>query len=180
VKRWHLPPDFWTTIEKGSNHYKDLPNKRNSNSTNTESQKPFSITFTRSRNLLQQAFRKQSHRGWDKFLKSQISRDWLTYVRYKEEHSNIHSNIKDWSEKFIGGLWGYLKRMWHLWNDVYHQDNQGNITRYKLEALYRDTENIWARHTELLPKLHLLRSSTLTGDKKSLTSDTKSKNGGER
>jgi enoyl reductase-like protein len=41
-----------------------------------------------------------------------------------------------------------------FWKDIYHQDNEGAIAQYKLEALKRDTEKIWAHHSELLPKLH--------------------------
>jgi hypothetical protein len=86
-------------------------------------------------------------------MKGRISRDWSTYVRYSEEHSNGHGKSKDWSVKFIRGLWDHLKRICKFRNDTYHQDNQGNIARYKLEALDRDMEQIWAQHTELLPKL---------------------------
>jgi hypothetical protein len=46
-----------------------------------------------------------------------------------------------------------LKRLWKFRNDIYHQDNEGKIARYKLEALERDMEKVWARHIELLPKL---------------------------
>jgi hypothetical protein len=31
MERWHLPPDFWTTIEKGINHYTEQPHKRTVN-----------------------------------------------------------------------------------------------------------------------------------------------------
>jgi enoyl reductase-like protein len=55
--------------------------------------------------------------------------------------------------KFIGGLWEHLKRLWQSRNDIYHQDNEGTITRYKLKELEREMEKLWARHTELLPKL---------------------------
>jgi hypothetical protein len=69
MERWHLPPDFWTTIEKGINYYKEHPYKRTVNSKDNEPQKPFLVTFTTSRNLLQQAFMTQSHIGWENFLK---------------------------------------------------------------------------------------------------------------
>jgi hypothetical protein len=108
MERWHLLPDFWTTIEKGINHYKEHPNKLTANSITTEPRSPFGITFTTPRNLLQQAFHTQSHIGWDNFLKGKISRDWVTYVRYNKEHSNGHGKSKDWSAKFIGGLWDHL------------------------------------------------------------------------
>jgi hypothetical protein len=43
--------------------------------------------------------------------------------------------------------------LWKFRNDIYHQDNEGTIARYKLEALKRDMDKLWARHIELLPKL---------------------------
>jgi hypothetical protein len=93
---WHLPPDFWTTIENGINHYKEHPHKCTAISTDNKSQKPFGVAFTTSRNLLQQAFRTKSQICWDNFLKGRISRYWLTYVHYNEAHSNGHGRSKDW------------------------------------------------------------------------------------
>jgi hypothetical protein len=72
------PPDFWTTIEKGIHHYTEHPHKRTMHSKDNEPQKLFGVTFNTPSNLLQQAFRTQSHIGWDNFLKGRISRDWLT------------------------------------------------------------------------------------------------------
>jgi hypothetical protein len=74
-------------------------------------QKPFGVTFNTPRNLLQQAFRTQARIGWDNFLKGRIIRDWITYVRHNEAHSNGHGKSKDWSAKFIEGLWEHLKRL---------------------------------------------------------------------
>jgi hypothetical protein len=148
-----LPQDFWTAIEKGVNHYTERPHKRTTQSKENEPQKQFVVTFNTPRNLLQQAFRTQSHIGWDNFLKGRISRDWLTYVRHNEENSNGHGKSQDWYAKFIGGLWEHSKRLWQFRNDIYHEDNEGTIARYKLEALERDMEKLWARHIELLPKL---------------------------
>jgi hypothetical protein len=137
MERWYLPHDFWTTIDKGINHYTEQPHKRSENSKDNEPQTPFGVTFNTPMNLLQQAFGTQSHIGWDNFLKFRISRDWLTYVHHNEAHSNGHGKSKDWSAKCIGGLWGHLKRLWQFWNDIYHQDNEGTIARYKLKALER-------------------------------------------
>jgi hypothetical protein len=153
MDRWHLPQDFWTTIEKGVNHYTERPHKRTTQSKENEPQKPFGVTFNTPRNLLKQAFRTQSHIGWENFLKGRISRDWITYVRHNKENSNGHGKSQDWSAKYIGGLWEHLKRLWQFRNDIYHQDNEGTIARYKLEALERDMEKVWARYIELLPKL---------------------------
>jgi hypothetical protein len=43
--------------------------------------------------------------------------------------------------------------MWQFRNDIYHQDNERTIARYKLEALERDMEKFWAQHIELISKL---------------------------
>jgi hypothetical protein len=153
MERWHLPPYFWTTIEKGINHYTEQPHKRTVNSKDNEPQKPFGVTFNTPRNLLQQAFRTQSHIGWDNFRKGRIRRDWLTYVRQNEAHSNGHGKSKNWSAKNIGRLWEHLKHLWQFRNDIYHQDNEGTIARYKLEALESEMEKLWTRYIELLPQL---------------------------
>jgi hypothetical protein len=109
MERWHLTPDFWTTREKGINHYTEQPHKRTIHSKDNGPQKPFGFTFNTPMNLLQQAFRTQSHIGWENFLKCHISRDWLTYVRHNEAHSNGHDKSKGWPAKFIGGVWENFK-----------------------------------------------------------------------
>jgi hypothetical protein len=63
-----LPPDFWMTIEKGINHYTEHSHKLTVNLKDNKPQKLFRVTFTTSRNLMQQAFRTQLHLGWDNFL----------------------------------------------------------------------------------------------------------------
>jgi hypothetical protein len=133
--RWHLPQDFWTTTETGVNRKTERPHKRTIQSKENEPQKPLGDKFNTPRNLLHQEFSTHSYIGWENFLKGRISRDWLTYVRHNEEHSNGHGKSKDWPTKFIGGLWEHLKRLWQLRKDIYHQDDEGTIARYKLEAL---------------------------------------------
>jgi hypothetical protein len=95
MEGWRLTPDFWMTIEKGNNYYIEHPHKFTVNSKDNEPQKPFRVTFITSRNLMQQAFRTKSHIGWTNFLKGRLSRDWLTYIRYNEAHSNGHGKSKD-------------------------------------------------------------------------------------
>jgi hypothetical protein len=75
IERWHLRQDFSTMIEKGVNHYTERPRKERIQSKENEPQKPFGFTFNTTRNLLQKAFRTQSHIGWDNFIKGRISRD---------------------------------------------------------------------------------------------------------
>jgi hypothetical protein len=47
-----------------------------------------------------------------------------------------------------------LKLLWQSRNDIYYQDSEETIARYKHEELERDMERLCARHTELLPKIH--------------------------
>jgi hypothetical protein len=121
IDRCHLPQNVLTTIEKGVNDYTEQPHNITTQSKENEPQNPFRVTCNTPRNLLQKAFRTQSHIGWDNFLKGQISRDWLTYVQHNEENSNGHGKIQDWSAKFIAGLWEHLKRLWKFRNDIDHQ-----------------------------------------------------------
>jgi hypothetical protein len=54
--------------------------------------------------------------------------------------------------------------LWQFRNDIYHQDNEGTIARYKIEALERDMEKLRARHIELLRNYGTFKNSTSTGD----------------
>jgi hypothetical protein len=121
---WHLPQVLCNMIEKGINYYTDHPHKNTIDSKNNKPHKPFAVTLTTSRNLLQQAFRIQSYIGRENSLKCRVSRYWLTCVRYNEVHSNIQGKSKDRSTKFIGGLWKHLKCVSQFWNNIYHQENE--------------------------------------------------------
>jgi hypothetical protein len=72
MKAWKTPPYFWIAIEKGVNHYATHPLKRDKDSMPPEQQKTLRTTFYTPRNILQVAFRKQSHVGWENFLKGII------------------------------------------------------------------------------------------------------------
>jgi hypothetical protein len=76
MKAWRIPPDFWISIEKGINHYATHPLKRDKENMPPEPQKPFGKTFYTPWNILQVAFRKQSHVGWENFLKGRICTEW--------------------------------------------------------------------------------------------------------
>jgi hypothetical protein len=61
MKAWRIPPDFWIAIEKGTNQYAAQPLKRDKEDMPPEPQTLFGTTFYTPRNILQIAFRKQSH-----------------------------------------------------------------------------------------------------------------------
>jgi hypothetical protein len=46
MELWHLPQDFWTTIEKGGNHYTEQPHKRTTQSKENEPQKHLELHST--------------------------------------------------------------------------------------------------------------------------------------
>jgi hypothetical protein len=64
-----IPADFWIAIEKGINHYAAHPLKRDKEDMPPGPQKPFGTMFYTPRNILQVAFQKQSHVGWENFPK---------------------------------------------------------------------------------------------------------------
>jgi hypothetical protein len=41
---------------------------------------------------------------------------------------------------------------------MYHQDSEGTIARYKLEALEREMEKLWTRHSEILTRLWVFQN----------------------
>jgi hypothetical protein len=169
MERWHLPQDFWTTIETGVNHYTEQPHKRTIHSKDNEPQKPFGVTSNTPRNLLQQACRTQSHIGWDNFLKGRISRDWLTYVCHNMAHSNGHGKSKDWSEKFIGGLWEHLKHLWQFRNGIYHQEMREPLQDINSKH-WRETRRNHGHGTQnYFSNFGTSKNSTSTGENASQT-----------
>jgi hypothetical protein len=63
MNAWRIPPYFWIAIEKGTYHYAEQPTKRDKEDMPPEPHTPFGTTFYTPRNILQVAFRKQSHVG---------------------------------------------------------------------------------------------------------------------
>jgi hypothetical protein len=68
IALWKMPPDFWTAIEKGLQHY-----IRNTSQNNKGAAAPFPGTFNNPWNLLRRAFREQDEIGWSGILKGRIT-----------------------------------------------------------------------------------------------------------
>jgi hypothetical protein len=73
-----MPPDFWTAIEKGIQHY-----ARNAIQNNKGGAAPFPGTFNNPRNLLRQAFIEQDKMGWSGIFKGRVATQWKVYM---EQH----------------------------------------------------------------------------------------------
>jgi hypothetical protein len=98
--------------------------------------KPFGVTFNTPRNLPQQACRTQSHIGWENFLKDRISREWLTYVRCNETHSNVTERARNGRRNLLGTM-GTFEMFVAISERHLPPDNDGTIAQYKLKALDR-------------------------------------------
>jgi hypothetical protein len=119
-----------------------------------ELQKKFGTTFYTPRSILQVAFRKQSHVGWEKFLKGSICTEWCTYIKHNLTSNNIKKDYQEGETKLILALWEHIYRVWTFRNTVHHEDNQGRVARYKEESLSRRMDIIWPKKEGLRDRLH--------------------------
>jgi hypothetical protein len=70
MEKWGMSQDMCIAIDNGVRRYTyNMP---------TEPHPSFGPTFCAPRNRLNVAFRAQSQKGWDNFLKGRLSRDWIT------------------------------------------------------------------------------------------------------
>jgi hypothetical protein len=145
---WKLPPELWTDVQKGIQFYIDDPNKQKLQEENEpptpQAPAPFQPTLN-ARNLLRQAYRAQSAVGLENFTKGRIVRQWETYIAFHIRQKQIGLPAKEWAVKLIIALWDHLHRIWTFRNGVLHENNQGCIARYKVEAIQRKIEVVWDR-----------------------------------
>jgi hypothetical protein len=137
-------------VQKGIQFYIDNPNKRK---LQEENEPPiplapalFQTTLNNARNLLRQAYQAQSALGWEKFMKGRIVIQWETYITFHISQKQIGLPAKEWAAKLITALWDHLYRIWTFSNGVLHENNQGQIARYKVEAFQRKIEVVWDRY----------------------------------
>jgi hypothetical protein len=88
MKAWRIPPDFWVAIKKWINHYATHPLKRDKEDIPPEPQEPFGTMFYTQLNILQVALRKQSHVGWQNFLKGR------KYIKHHLTSRNIKKDYQ--------------------------------------------------------------------------------------
>jgi hypothetical protein len=67
---------------------------------------------------------------------------------------------KEWAVKLIIALWDHPHQIWTFRNGVLHEDNQGRIARYKVEALHRKIQVVWDRYNVLQGRM----DTTLQGN----------------
>jgi hypothetical protein len=102
---WKMPPDSWTAIEKGMQHY-----------TKDASQG----TFNNPRNLLTQAFREQDEIGWSEMFKGIIATQWKVYAAQHLNPKGIKLKMQEWVPKLTNAIWYHTTLLWHYCNDAAH------------------------------------------------------------
>jgi hypothetical protein len=82
-------------------------------------------------------------------MKGQIFGQWETYIASHIRQNQIGLPSKEWAAKLIIALWGHLHRIWTFRNGFLHEDNQGCISRYRVEALQRKIDVVWNSYNVL-------------------------------
>jgi hypothetical protein len=92
--------------------------------------------------------------GWENFPKGRICTEWCTYIKQHLASSNINKDYQEWETTLILALSDHIYRVWTFRNTVHHEDNQGQVERYKEEALARRIDIIWPKQDGLGERLH--------------------------
>jgi hypothetical protein len=89
---WKMPPNFWTAIEKGLQHY-----TRNTSQNNKGAVAPFRGTFNNPLNLVRQAFREHNEIGWSGIFKGRIATQWKVYTSQQLAAKRIKLKMQAWA-----------------------------------------------------------------------------------
>jgi hypothetical protein len=141
---WKLPPDFWTAVEKGLQHY-----IRNASQNNKGAAAPYPGISNNPRNLLRQAFREQDKIGWSGMYKGRIATQWKVYIAQHMNAKGIKLKMQEWAPKFINALWDHTTRLWHCRNDTVHIRDTNQVAQFKIDVLEREKDRIKKKHEEL-------------------------------
>jgi hypothetical protein len=145
---WHLPNDFWISMEKGVVH-----TTTHAGTTNTVPL-PFAISTDPGRMQLRGAFKERSKIGWLNVLKGRLSTRWQDFVTAHLKAIKSRFKADEWAANFVAALWEHTLRIWQNRNDAFHVDNEAQTKRYKLEALGRNKSQLRARGASLQDILH--------------------------
>jgi hypothetical protein len=148
-----MPPDFWTTIEKGLQH-----NTRNASQNNKGAAAPLPGTLNNPHNLLIQAFREQDGIGWSGMFKGRIATQWKVYTAQHMNAKGITLKMQEWSPKFIKAMWEHTTCLWHYRSNAVHSRDTKQVAQFKIDALEREKDRIKNKHEELQHKIHEFQS----------------------
>jgi hypothetical protein len=154
MDKWGMSQDMWISIDNRVHHYTMNPKKRDPDNMPTEPPPSFGPTFYVPRNRLKVAFRAQSQIGWDNFLKGRLSRDWITCMDHHFHASGSKLTGQECITKLTMSLWEHMDRLWMYRSNIYHDNTNQQVERYKMEALDRIYDEMWEKHTRLTELLH--------------------------
>jgi hypothetical protein len=149
---------MWIAMENGVRHCTLNPLKRDPDNMPPEPPSPFGKMFHTPRNRLKVAFRAQSQKGWDNFLKGRLSRDWIMCMDYHFQTNGSKLTGQECITKLILGLWEHMDRIWTYRNNRYHENTNEQVVRYKTEALDIRNEEMWVKHAGLVKRLHAFQT----------------------
>jgi hypothetical protein len=131
MQMWRLPPDFWTSMEKGLHHLsRDIQES-------TSPPLPFQTSVNPLNNHLRAAFQEQNSIKWMDLLKGRLSHKWQKFATAHVRSKKLGLRAQEWGPKFATAMWDHSLRIWQLCNDDFHGDINTQVKRYKLEELDR-------------------------------------------
>jgi hypothetical protein len=146
LKRWKLPNDFWTAVEKGMQYYVTAPKKAKDRTIPTT---PFSATWNRESNAFKSAYHAQSKIGWENLVKGRIAQELIQFMETHYANQGYKIKARHWAPTCIGALWEHTQRVCKFRNSIYHAGQNGKIARCEREGQQRRMDKIWTRHLEL-------------------------------
>jgi hypothetical protein len=158
MDKWSLPLDMWIAMENGVWTLTLNPLKRNPDNMPPEPPSPFGTIFHTPRKRLKVAFSAQSQIGCENFFNGRLSRDWITCMDYHFQMNGRKITGQECITKLIIGLWEHMDRIWTYRNNIYHENTNQQVVRYKAEALDRRYEEIWVKHAGLVKRLHTFQT----------------------
>jgi hypothetical protein len=131
MQMWHLPADFWTSIEKEIQHLSQDTHESTSPSL------PFQTSVNPISNHLRAAFKEQNSIKWMNLLKGRMSHKWQKFSTVHVRSKRLDLQAQEWGPKFVTVMWDHSLRIWQFHNDAFHADIDPKVKCYKLEELER-------------------------------------------
>jgi hypothetical protein len=88
-------------------------------------------------------------------MMGRLSQYQKTCMDYRFQTNGSKLTGQECITKNILGLWEHIMyRIWTYHNNIYHENNNQQVARYKTEALDRRYEDIWEKHAGLVKRIH--------------------------
>jgi hypothetical protein len=123
MQMWHLPADFWTSIEKEIQHLSQDTEE------STSPPLPFQISVNPIRNHLIAAFKEQNSIKWMNIYKGRLSHEWQKFTTANVCSKWLDLRAQEWGPKFVTAMWDHSLQIWQCSNDAFHAEiHKSNAT----------------------------------------------------